>query len=113
MQLLVDGADSTSATTAIGYAGAIVREHSGAVTIEARAAARGVIVTRRLPAARACGRASGTTPSSAASNYIVPGLIAVILMMLSTLLTALTVVRERERGTIEQLIVSPAARRSS
>src|SRR5512138_2361230 len=32
VQLLVDGADSTSATTAIGYAGAVVREHSGTVT---------------------------------------------------------------------------------
>ena len=35
VQLLVDGADSTSATTAIGYAGAVVREHSGAVTLAA------------------------------------------------------------------------------
>jgi ABC-2 type transport system permease protein len=46
-------------------------------------------------------------PEQKSVNYIVPGLIAVILMMLSTLLTALTVVRERERGTIEQLVVSP------
>jgi ABC-2 type transport system permease protein len=46
-------------------------------------------------------------PEQKSVNYIVPGLIAVILMMLATLLTALTVVRERERGTIEQLVVSP------
>ena len=50
--------------------------------------------------------ASGTTPSRK-HELIVPGLIAVILTTLSALLTALTVVRERERGTIEQLICSP------
>jgi ABC-2 type transport system permease protein len=40
-------------------------------------------------------------------NYIVPGLIAVIMMMTSALLTSGTISRERERGTIEQLIASP------
>ena len=46
-------------------------------------------------------------PDLKSTNFIVPGLMAVILMMLSALLTSMTVVRERERGTIEQLIVTP------
>jgi ABC-2 type transport system permease protein len=46
-------------------------------------------------------------PELKSANFMVPGLIAVILMMLSALLTSMTVVRERERGTIESLIVSP------
>jgi len=105
VQLLVDGADSTSATTSIGYAGAIVREHSGAVTLEALRR-RGVTVRDGIPPLEARVR-FWYNPEQKSVNYIVPGLIAVILMMLSTLLTSLTVVRERERGTIEQLVVSP------
>jgi ABC-2 type transport system permease protein len=105
VQVLVDGADSTSATTTIGYAGAIVREHSGAVTVAALSR-RGVAVRDGFPPLEARLR-FWYNPEQKSVNYIVPGLIAVILMMLSTLLTALTVVRERERGTIEQLIVSP------
>ncbi|HEY5998881.1 MAG TPA: ABC transporter permease [bacterium] len=105
VQLLVDGADSTSATTSIGYAGAIVREHSGAVTVEALRR-RGVSVRDGFPPLEARVR-FWYNPEQKSVNYIVPGLIAVILMMVSTLLTALTVVRERERGTIEQLVVSP------
>lgn len=105
VQLLVDGADSTSATTTIGYAGAIVREHSGAITIEALGR-RGISVRDGFPPVEARVR-FWYNPEQRSVNYIVPGLIAVILMMLSTLLTALTVVRERERGTIEQLVVSP------
>jgi ABC-2 type transport system permease protein len=105
VQVLVDGADSTSATTTIGYAGAIVREHSGAVTLEALRR-RGLNVREGFPPLEPRVR-FGYNPDQRSGNYFVPGLIAVILMMLSMLLTALTVVRERERGTIEQLVVSP------
>ena len=105
VQLLVDGADSTSATTTIAYANAIVREHSGATTIDALRR-RGVLARDGFPPLEMRAR-FWYNPEQKSVNYIVPGLIAVILMMLSTLLTALTVVRERERGTIEQLVVSP------
>jgi ABC-2 type transport system permease protein len=105
VQLLVDGADSTSATTTIGYASAIVREHSGATTLSALRR-RGVLARDGFPPLEMRAR-FWYNPEQKSVNYIVPGLIAVILMMLATLLTALTVVRERERGTIEQLIVSP------
>jgi ABC-2 type transport system permease protein len=105
VQVLVDGADSTTASTAIGYAAAIVREHSSAVTLEA-VRRTGVIAREDFLPVEARLR-FWYNPEQKSVNFIVPGLIAVILMMLSTLLTALTVVRERERGTIEQLIVSP------
>ncbi|MHB8836386.1 MAG: ABC transporter permease, partial [Candidatus Methylomirabilia bacterium] len=105
VQVLVDGADSTSATTTIGYAGAIVREHSGVVTLAALRR-QGVLARDGFPPLEMRAR-FWYNPEQRSVNYIVPGLIAVILMMLSTLLTALTVVRERERGTIEQLVVSP------
>jgi len=107
VQVLVDGADSTSATTAIGYADAIVREHGSAVTLAAVRRA-GVVAREDFLPLEARVR-FWYNPEQRSVNFIVPGLIAVILMMLSTLLTALTVVRERERGTIEQLLVSPLA----
>jgi ABC transporter DrrB family efflux protein len=46
-------------------------------------------------------------PDSRSANFMVPGLIAIILQMITTMLTAFSVVRERERGTLEQLLVTP------
>ncbi len=46
-------------------------------------------------------------PDSRSANFMVPGLVAIILQIVTTLLTALSIVRERERGTLEQLLVTP------
>jgi ABC-type multidrug transport system permease subunit len=46
-------------------------------------------------------------PDARSANFMVPGLVAVILQLVTTLLTAFSVVRERERGTLEQLLVTP------
>nr|HID14122.1 ABC transporter permease [Anaerolineae bacterium] len=46
-------------------------------------------------------------PEMKSANFMIPGLIAMILFLLTTMLTALSIVRERERGTIEQLMVTP------
>jgi ABC-type multidrug transport system permease subunit len=46
-------------------------------------------------------------PDARSANFMVPGLVAIILQMVTTLLTAFSVVRERERGTLEQLLVTP------
>ncbi|MFB3881257.1 MAG: ABC transporter permease [Armatimonadota bacterium] len=105
VQVIVDGSDSTTASTAIGYAAAILQQQSVLISLEA---------------VRRTGLATGDSvlpldarmrfwynPELKSANFMVPGLIAVILMMLSALLTSMTVVRERERGTIESLIVSP------
>jgi len=46
-------------------------------------------------------------PDSRSANFIIPGLIAVILQIITTLLTAFSIVREREQGTLEQLMVTP------
>ncbi|HNV70421.1 MAG TPA: ABC transporter permease, partial [Candidatus Ozemobacteraceae bacterium] len=105
IQLLIDGTDSTSANTGIGYVNAIIREQSARLTLAA---------VRRVGSIRPDGVVpienrfrNWYNPELRSANFIIPGLIAVILMMLSALLTSVTVVRERERGTIEQLIVSP------
>ncbi len=105
LQLLVDGADSTTATTAIGYARATVSEISQEITVDA-VRRKGVIDTDNFQPVDLRAR-FWYNPEQRSTVYIVPGLLVVIMMMMSSLLTAMTVVRERERGTIEQLIVSP------
>jgi ABC-type multidrug transport system ATPase subunit/ABC-type multidrug transport system permease subunit len=104
-QLIVDGSDSTAASTAIGYADAILRQHSANITLAALQKT-GLPVRGSYPPVETRVR-FWYNPELRSVNYIVPGLIAVILMMLAALLTSMTVVREREQGTIEQLIVSP------
>ena len=46
-------------------------------------------------------------PEMVSAYYMIPGLIGMILQFLTTIFTATSIVRERERGTIEQLIVTP------
>lgn len=103
--LLVDGADSTTASSGIAYAEAIIQEHSAVVTMAA-VARKGISVTEDFVPVEVRSR-HWYNPEQRSANYIVPGLLAVIMMMMAAFLTSLTVVREKERGTIEQLVVSP------
>ena len=90
--------------------------NAAAVLVAARAAR----ARRRAPAARRPGRSpprrspsSPTTwynPELRTAVFVVPGLIGVILTMTMVMLTAMAIARERERGTLEQLIVSPIGR---
>ncbi|OPZ86559.1 MAG: Inner membrane transport permease YbhS [bacterium ADurb.Bin429] len=105
VQILVDGADSTTASTALGYVAGIVQEYSSRVAL--------VTVYRAGLTMRGAWKPVENrtrywyNPELRSNNFTIPGLIAVILMVLSALLTSVTVVRERERGTIEGLLVSP------
>src|SRR5262249_5804236 len=47
-------------------------------------------------------------PASRSPNFFLPGLVAVLLLFVTTMLTAFSIVREKERGTLEQLLVTPA-----
>lgn len=105
VQLIIDGSDSTSASTAIGYAGAMVEQQSKKIAVAALQRF-GLQVSGDVIPVEARLRA-WYNPELKSTNFIVPGLISVILMLLSALLTSMTVVRERERGTIEALVVSP------
>src|SRR5215471_14604148 len=48
-------------------------------------------------------------PASRSPNFLLPGLISVLLIMVTVMLTAFSIVREKERGTIEQLLVTPVS----
>jgi ABC-2 type transport system permease protein len=102
VQLLLDGADSTTAQTVLGYARALVAEANAALAQEGLARqdrARGPVVgldPRIL-----------YNPELASTQFLVPGLMGFLLMLTAVLSTALSVVREKERGTMEQLRVAP------
>ena len=96
VQLLVDGTNSNIGITAKSYAEFIMQRWGRDATGVAAAA----------PAIELRERA-WYNPDLASRNYNVPGVMAMLLMVICTLLTALAVVREREIGTLEQLMVSP------
>ena len=103
VQLIVDGSDSNTATIAIGYAEIIVQLYAQ----ETLAAEVGRLTGQRLVVPLDVRPRVWFNADLQSRNYIVPGLIAVIMMVIAALLTSLTVAREWERGTMEQLIATP------
>jgi ABC-2 type transport system permease protein len=95
--VLIDGSDST-------------------VSAQALAAVSGIAAQDLANAIARAGGAQGSlavqpiilfNPDGRTANYIIPGLIAIILMMVATILTTVAIVKEREQGTLEQLLVTP------
>jgi ABC-2 type transport system permease protein len=103
IQLLLDGSDSNTASIALGYANTLLRQH--AVTLAATEMNRAAGVQRR-PAIETHIRIWYNSDLKS-KNFIVPGLIAIVLMTIAALLTSLTIAREWEMGTMEQLISTP------
>jgi ABC-2 type transport system permease protein len=103
VQLLVDGTNSNTATIALGYAGGIIAVENQE-QIERNIRRRGL---RLIEAGIREESRVWFNPSLRAINYMVPGIICVLLMETMVPLTAFSLVRERERGTIEQLVVTP------
>lgn len=100
VQLLVDGSDANTATIALNYADAIVGRYSRDLLLQGREARPPVRAEVRV----------WYNPTLESRNMIVPGLVAVIMSIIAALLTALTIAREWERGTMEQLASTPVTR---
>ncbi len=95
--VLIDGSDST-------------------VSAQALAAINGLVASANIEQVTSAGApAPGLSaqpivlynPDGRTANYIIPGLIAILLQIVATVLTAVAIVREREKGTLEQLLVTP------
>jgi ABC-2 type transport system permease protein len=98
-QIIVDAADPLASNAAISGAGL-----AGAMRSQALAAARGataVVEVRVRP---------WYNPTVRSAVYIVPGIIGVLLSMTMVVIASLSLVRERERGTLEQLVVTPISK---
>lgn len=103
VQVLLDGSDSNTASIAAGYAEALVMAYSMELRekwIEKRGAGK------LEPPADLRARVLFNNALQS-KNFIVPGLIAVILMLIAAMLTSLTIAREWENGTMEQLLATP------
>ena len=105
VELLVDGSNGNTAAIALGYAQAVMARKAVAVAVELLAGPDIQSGFSGLPIRLEPRFWYNAAQKS--SHFFVPGLIAVILMMASALLTSVTVVREKESGTLEQLLVSP------
>lgn len=102
VQVLVDGSDANTANIAMGYLSAFSLERSAAMMAVsgARLNLRPLAVEARV----------WYNPELRSANFVVPGIIAIIMILLGTLLTAFTIVEEKERGTADMLVTSPLTR---
>jgi ABC-2 type transport system permease protein len=97
IQIIVDGTDSNTATVAMDYAGRIVMGYAKEFAAD----------LRMKPAEIRAEIRAWYNPDLRSRNYNVPGVIAIVIMLVCLLLTSMAVVREREIGTMEQLMVTP------
>ena len=104
VQLLVDGTDSNTAGIVLGYSQSILAGYSRKILVERSdrlfgPAARPGMLTLQSRA--------WFNENLESRNYFVPGVIVIVLTLISLLLTSMAVVREKEIGTIEQILVTP------
>jgi ABC-2 type transport system permease protein len=102
-QLIVDGSDSNTATIAINYARVIAQVYAMDLMIEQGNRRGGQALEIPLDVRPRV----WFNEDLESRNYIIPGLIAIVMMVIAAMLTSLTIAREWERGTMEQLISTP------
>ena len=105
VQLLVDGANNNTALITLGYVSGLMQKFIADIFAE-RLAGRGGLQSSSVPMVEPRTRV-WYNPELKTTNFIVPGLFAVVMMVMTAMLTSLTVAREWENGTMEQLISSP------
>ncbi len=113
VQILVDGTNSNTASIVAGYATQIVSGHAGRLLLEqqrtrlvAQTMLLGAPVRLAMPGVEPRSRV-WFNPELRSRNYFVPGVVVNIITLVTLMLTALAIVREKEIGTMEQLMVTP------
>ncbi len=104
LQIIVDGTDSNAAQIILGYSGTIIANYNSRILKQ-----RGEIFLKRkdiYPVVDLRDR-RWFNVNLESRNYYLPGVIAMIVTLMSLILTSMAIVREKEIGTMEQLIVSP------
>ena len=100
LQVLLDGSDANTATIALAYAEAVARTFGQNVVLHGERLRLPLVAESRV----------WYNETLESRNMIVPGLVAVIMMIIAAILTSLTIAREWERGTMEQLAATPVTR---
>jgi ABC-2 type transport system permease protein len=102
VQILVDGADANTAGQAINYAAGMTADYSNRLVTDAL---RRIGRSRYVPIDFQ--PRIWYNPDLVSNKFLLPGLIGLVLVLTAVVSTSLTVVREKERGTMEQIMVSP------
>ena len=100
VQILADGTDANSSGVALTYAAALVREFNADLAAETGVARGGIDGRVRV----------WFNPELESRDFMVPGVIALLLLVVTANLSSMAIVRERELGTLEQLNVTPLGR---
>jgi ABC-2 type transport system permease protein len=98
VQILLDGTDSNTATIAMNYASRVVAKYAADIGMKPLSSSPALLDVRTR---------AWYNPDLKSRNYNVPGVIALMIMLICLLLTSMAIVREREIGTMEQLMVTP------
>jgi ABC-2 type transport system permease protein len=111
VQVLVDGTDSNTAGVVADYANRIIAEANRDLARPWPASPSGtlglLVNGRAVPVPVTLATRAWYNPELESRNFYVPGIIAILLMLTSLLITSMSIVREREIGTMEQLLVTP------
>ncbi len=104
VMIIADGSESQSATIGVNYAAIITGRYTQRIILEAFEKTRGLGVR---PVTVNSEVRVWYNPELSSRNFMVPGVLGLILMIMTTSLASLGIVREKEAGTMEQLIVTP------
>ncbi len=102
VQVVADGSDANSTNVAMGYAGSLLSGYA-----RERAAAAGLMATTPLVTSEV---RVWFNPRLESRDFMIPGILALLLLAVTTNLSSMAIVREKEVGTLEQLNVTPLAR---
>jgi ABC-2 type transport system permease protein len=102
VQVVADGTDANSTNVALGYAGSLIASYAREL-----GAAAGLVPPTPLIAAEV---RVWFNPELESRYFMIPGILALLLLVITTNLSSMAIVRERELGTLEQLNVTPIAR---
>jgi ABC-2 type transport system permease protein len=100
VQVLLDGSDGSTAATTMGYVNQIIVRSSTQILTQ--------VLGGKIPVGRVDAETRAWyNPSLKSRNFMVPGVLVLILLITTTNLTAMAIVREKEIGTLEQIMVTP------
>ena len=106
IQVVADGTDSNSTNVALGYAGNLVAAYNEELTARRVTAAGGKAPFRPIEARIRV----WFNPELESRDFMIPGIVALLLLVITTNLSSMAIVREKELGTFEQLSVTPVTR---
>jgi len=102
IQVVADGTDANSTNVALGYAGTLVASYGRELAAARPSAPRAALVSAEVRV--------WFNPQLESRIFMIPGILALVLLLVTTNLSSMAIVREKELGTLEQLNVTPLAR---